>query len=279
MKNTTTYTVILLLMSALLEFNMAPPNSDIGGIGGLAFFDSIKDRPIIRALEYNAYINANKMRPGDLIMEIDKVPVHQKGYGEVLKLVNGKVGTPMSLRILRYNGVEHYYEINRIRVTLDMNPKWWQVPEYKYYGFNQAMEAAIRDINSNGGLTLDKTIDPIIPDKLFYSTIMLKEGYETLFEKNGNKYSWICNLIQVKDRQNAEGLYTLFATRLGAFKLPNTIFEKKFDNKPDSRKVTISVKETGIVSNYGLNISVYLRQEYNEVEKKNLWKVSLEVRK
>lgn len=279
MKTKLFYAVFLLSLITLLSFNKSNPNTNIGGIGGLALFDSIKDRPVIRALEYFAYIDANKMRPGDLIMEVDKVPVHKLSYGEVLKLVNGKVGTPMSLRVLRYNGIEHYYEINRIRVTLDMNPKWWQIPEYQYQSFNQALESAIRDINANGGLSLDRTIEPIIPEKLFYSTIMLKESYESLFQKEGNKLAWICNIIQVEDRQNAEGLYALFAARLGAFKLPNTVLEKKFDNKPESRKMTMSVKETGVMSNYGLNISVILKQEFNEVEKKDLWKVSLEVRK
>lgn len=272
---------ILLLASTtgLFAQKAATNNKNIGGIGGLATFDSIKKRPIVKALEYNAYFNANKLRPGDLILEVDKVPVHQMSYGEVLKLVLGNVGTPMSLKVIRYNSIEHYFEINRIRVTLDMNPKWWQIPEYKYYTFNSAIETAIKDINANGGTTLDRTIDPIIPDKKIYSTIMLKEAYESLYLKENNKYSWVCNLIQCEEKEKAEGLYTMFAAKLSGIKLDNTVLEKKFDNKEEAKKVFLQVKETIMPQYNGLNVSINLKKEFNTEENKDLWKVFIEVKK
>jgi hypothetical protein len=271
--------IIFVVASFLLAFTQHNTNQNIGGIGGLATFDSIKKRPIIKALEYNAYISANKLRPGDLILEIDKVPIHEMSYGEVLKLVLGKVGTPMSLKVIRYNGIEHYYEINRIRVTLDMNPKWWQIPEYKYYGFNQAIETAIKDISSNGGISLDRTIDPIIPDTKFHSTIMLKEAYESIFIKENNKYTWVCNLMQSEDKEKVEGLYAMFAAKLSGIKLNNTVLEKKFDNSENSKKVFLQVKETIMAQYNGLVISVNLKKEFNKEENKELWRVFLEVRK
>lgn len=270
----------LLLLFFLCNNTVKAVNPNIGGIGGLALFDSVKQRPVIKALEHNAYYGANKLQPGDLILEIDKVPVKQLSYGEVLKLVQGTVGTKMSLKVLRYNGIEHYYEINRIRVTLDMNPKWWQIPDYKYYTFNKAIETVIKDLNTNGSISLDKTVDPLIPDRLYNSNIMLLESYESLFTKdNGKVSSWVCNLIQTDEQTKADGLYTLYAAKLGALYIPNTKFDKKFENTPNQKKIVLSVKETSVYSNYGLNISLVYNKEFNKDENKELWKVSMIVKK
>lgn len=275
------YSLIVVLAIIVMQgfSKKSTTNQNVGGIGGLAIFDSIKKRPIIKALEYNAYINAKKLRPGDLIIEVDKVPVHHMSYSEVLKLVLGKVGTPMSLKVIRYNGIEHYYEINRIRVTLDMNPKWWQIPEYKYLQFNQALDCAIKDINSNGGTSLEKNIEPIIPNQKFYSTILIKEAYESYFLKENNKFSWVCNLIQCEEKEKAEGLYTVFAAKLSGVSLPNTKLEKKYDNKENDKKVFLQVKETLMTQYNGLNISINMKKTFNAEENKELWVTYLEVKK
>jgi C-terminal processing protease CtpA/Prc len=138
--------VLGILLLSILLFAQKTANKNIGGIGGQAIFDTVAKRPIIKSLEIHNYLNAGTIKPGDLILEIDKIPVHKMTYGEVLKLVQGTVGTPMSLKVLRYNGIEKYYEIKRIRVTLDMNPTWWQIPDYKYYSLFDGITYTINQL-------------------------------------------------------------------------------------------------------------------------------------
>ena len=106
-------TILTILGLFLLSYSICAQKSgkNIGGIGGQAIFDTVTKRPIIKSLEINNYLNANSLKPGDLILEIDKISVHKMNYGEILGLVQGVVGTPLSLKILRYNGVEKYFEI------------------------------------------------------------------------------------------------------------------------------------------------------------------------
>jgi hypothetical protein len=142
--------LFLLCISATI-----PKSGTIGGIGGQAVFDSTAQRFKVKSLEINHYINSKTLKPGDLILEIDKVPVHKMSYGDILSLVQGTVGTPMSLKILRYNSIEKYYEINRIRVTLDMNPTWWSVPDYRNYNFLDAVNYSISQLKVNRKKSID----------------------------------------------------------------------------------------------------------------------------
>lgn len=180
----------------------------IGGIGGQAIFDSTAQRFMIKSLELNNYISANSLRPGDLILEIDKVPIHKMNYGDVLSLVQGEVGTPMSLKVIRYNGIERYYEIKRIRVTLDMNPTWWTVPEYKYYSINDGLNYAIKELKLNGKNSIDLSSKiPNQTDRVFCN-FNLKGAYESLYKKNEKgKYYYAATFVQSEDRSKAEGMY------------------------------------------------------------------------
>ncbi|MCB9034761.1 MAG: hypothetical protein H6553_13050 [Chitinophagales bacterium] len=268
---------LLILLFGSTAFS-ASPNLSEGGIGGLAIFDTIKDRPIIRALEYNNYINADKLRPGDLILEIDKIPVHQKSYSEVLKLVLGKVGTPMSLKVLRYNGIEHYYEINRIRVTQSMNPTWWQIPDYKYISFEQGIEVALDQIPKQCANVLD-TAKYYGSENIYFSKFLVKEAYEALYIKDANdKYYWQCNFLQTEDKNLAEGMYKTLAYKLSTFSIPQTKINKVYNNSDSKNEILITTKETFNPKYYNAKVMAIMEKVYNQAEQKDLWVVRLEVR-
>ena len=173
-------------------------NKTVGGIGGQAIFDTVAKRPIIKSLEINNYLKANTLRPGDLILEIDKIPVHKMNYGEVLKLVQGTVGTPMSLKVLRYNGIEKYYEIKRVRVTLDMNPTWWQVPDYSYYNFVDGINYTISQLKVNGKNSIDTASKFIGNKDAVYCNFNVRGAYESLYKKNQKEEltSQLCHIFR-----------------------------------------------------------------------------------
>ncbi len=267
---------ISLLLFSLLIFSQK--NAKIGGIGGLSVFDSVAQRPIIKALEYNHYIDANSIRPGDLILEIDKIPVHKMSYGEILGLVQGNVGTPMSLKVLRYNGIEKYYEINRIRVTLDMNPTWWQIPDYKYLSLTDGINFFVKELKCNCKNSIDTSVQPLVPNKIFYSQYMIRGAYESVYIAGAKgRYKYNCSFVQTDDRSKAEGMYNYIKIQLAKLNIKNVTLTKNESIAPDNKTLSFVTNEVSDVSLANLNMQVKMFKTMDPVEKKELWKVELEL--
>ena len=266
---------LLLILFSLFLFGQN--NLKIGGIGGLSIFDSVAQRPIIKALEYNHYIDANTLRPGDLILEIDRIPIHKMTYGEVLGLVQGNIGTPMSLKVLRYNGIEKYYEINRIRVTLDMNPIWWQIPDYKYLNLTDGLNFFIKELKNNCHNSIDTSVQPLIPNQIFYSKYLIRGAYESVYIANKGRYIWDCSFVQTDDRAKAEGMYNYIKIQLSKINIKNVTLTKKESVSSDNKTLSFVTNESSDISLTNLNVQVKLYKTTDNAEKKELWKVELEV--
>jgi hypothetical protein len=275
MRRLQTVVSILLLLFCFNAF--AQKNTNIGGIGGLSVFDSVAQRPIIKALEYYHYIDANSIRPGDLILEIDKIPIHKMTYGEVLSLVQGKIGTPLSLKVLRYNGIEKYYEINRIRVTLDMNPTWWQIPEYKYLSLTDGINFFIKELKSNCRNSIDTSVQPVVPNQIFYSKYLIRGAYESVYVSNKGRYSWDCSFVQTDDRAKAEGMYNYIKLQMTKVNIKNVILTKKESVTPDNKVLSFVTNESSDVNLTNLNMQVKMYKTMDRIEQKELWKVELKV--
>lgn len=251
---------------------------NIGGIGGQAVFDSTAQRFKIKSLEINHYINSKTLQPGDLILEIDKVPIHKMNYGDVLGLVQGVVGTPMSLKILRYNAIEKYFEINRIRVTLDMNPTWWSVPDYTYYNIQDGITYSISQLKYNGKYSIDTSKIPNAKDRV-YCNYNIRGAYESMYIKNENgRYYYNCNFIKTEDKSKADGMYNYLVIMLRNYNLKNAKLVRTENFNDDTKTYEIRTKEVADVSIIDLNIDINLKKEFDKIEKKNLWKVELNVK-
>ncbi len=255
------------------------PSAKIGGIGGQAIFDSTAQRFKIKSLEINHYLNAQSIRPGDLIIEIDKVPIHKKSYGEVLKLVQGNIGTPMSLKVLRYNAIEKYYEINRIRVTLDMNPTWWSVPDYTYYNLQDGINYTITQLKQNAKYAMD-TIKIPNSSNVYYGNYNINGAYESVFIKNtqNGKYTWSCGFIKTDDKNKAMGMYNYLVMQLRNYNVKNAKLSKIENITSEWKTFNIKAKEVADVALTNFNMDVKLTKEYDKDEKAELWKVNLEVK-
>jgi hypothetical protein len=277
MRNTLFFFIGIFFLST---FASSPKSvSKIGGIGGQAIFDSVAQRFIIKSLEKNAYFNAKTLKPGDLILEIDKIPIHKMSYGDVLSLVQGTVGMPMSLKIMRYNAIEKYYEIKRIRVTLDMNPTWWQIPDYKYFEIMPGINFIVKDLKSNARFSLDTTTKIFNTKDRFYSKYNLKGAYESKLEKNEKgKFSFISSFVKTEDRSKAEGMYLFLLFQLKNISVKNVQFSKSESILPNSKTLSYKTKEASDVSLLNLKIDVRLLQEFDNDENKDLWKVEMVVR-
>ena len=270
---------IFLLSGLFLLFISAttPKATAIGGIGGQAVFDSTAQRFKVKSLEINHYINSKTLRPGDVILEIDKVPVHKMSYGNILSLVQGTVGTPMSLKVLRYNAIEKYYEINRIRVTLDMNPTWWSVPDYRYYNFLDAINYSISQLKVNGKNSIDSTKIPDAKDRV-YCNYNIRGAYESVYINNGKgRYFYNCSFVKTDDRSKADGMYNYLVIQLRNYNMKNATLTKVESIQPEAKIYQIKTKEVSDMSISNLNINVKLKKEFDKDENKFLWKVELDV--
>lgn len=267
------YLFILIISSSI----SSTPSKLIGGIGGQAVFDSTAQRFKVKSLEINHYINSKTLRPGDVILEIDKVPVHKMSYGNILSLVQGTVGTPMSLKVLRYNAIEKYYEINRIRVTLDMNPTWWSVPDYRYYNFLDAINYSISQLKVNGKNSIDSTKIPDAKDRV-YCNYNIRGAYESVYINNGKgRYFYNCSFVKTDDRSKADGMYNYLVIQLRNYNMKNATLTKVESIQPEAKIYQIKTKEVSDMSISNLNINVKLKKEFDKDENKFLWKVELDV--
>lgn len=240
-------------------------------------FDSTAQRFKVKSLEINHYINSKTLRPGDVILEIDKVPVHKMSYGNILSLVQGTVGTPMSLKVLRYNAIEKYYEINRIRVTLDMNPTWWSVPDYRYYNFLDAINYSISQLKVNGKNSIDSTKIPDAKDRV-YCNYNIRGAYESVYINNGKgRYFYNCSFVKTDDRSKADGMYNYLVIQLRNYNMKNATLTKVESIQPEAKIYQIKTKEVSDMSISNLNINVKLKKEFDKDENKFLWKVELDV--
>ncbi|MBK9792600.1 MAG: hypothetical protein IPP60_05735 [Sphingobacteriales bacterium] len=270
---------IFLLSGLFLLFISAttPKTTSIGGIGGQAVFDSTAQRFKVKSLEINHYLNSKTLRPGDVILEIDKVPVHKMSYGNILSLVQGTVGTPMSLKVLRYNAIEKYYEINRIRVTLDMNPTWWSVPDYRYYNFLDAINYSISQLKVNGKNSIDSTKIPDAKDRV-YCNYNIRGAYESVYINNGKgRYFYNCSFVKTDDRSKADGMYNYLVIQLRNYNMKNATLTKVESIQPEAKIYQVKTKEVSDMSISNLNINVKLKKEFDKDENKFLWKVELDV--
>lgn len=267
------YLFILIISSSI----SSTPSKLIGGIGGQAVFDSTAQRFKVKSLEINHYINSKTLRPGDVILEIDKVPVHKMSYGDILGLVQGTVGTPMSLKVLRYNAIEKYYEINRIRVTLDMNPTWWSVPDYRYYNFLDAINYSISQLKVNGKNSIDSTKIPDAKDRV-YCNYNIRGAYESIYINNGKgRYFYNCSFVKTDDRSKADGMYNYLVIQLRNYNMKNATLTKVESIQPEAKIYQVKTKEVSDMSISNLNINVKLKKEFDKDENKFLWKVELDV--
>ena len=272
------YYCILAIVFVLFSTSSTIPKSNIGGIGGQAIFDSTAQRFKIKSLEINHYLNAKSLQPGDLIVEIDKVPIHKMSYGEVLKLVQGTVGTPMSLKVIRYNAVEKYYQINRIRVTLDMNPKWWSVPDYTYFNLQDGIPAIISQLKYNGKYSIDSTSIPNNIGNKVFCKYCIKGAYESFYIKKQNgKYFWSGSFIKTDDLEKAKGTYAYLCLQLRNLNIQHTKLTKSESDNSGLKKYTIAPKEVSDISLTNLTIDVSLKKEFDKLENKDMWKVELNV--
>ncbi len=269
----------LVLTILCTNFSIAQKaGKNIGGIGGQAVFDSTAQRFKIKSLEINHYINSQSLQPGDLILEIDKVPIHKMNYGDVLSLVQGVVGTPMSLKVLRYNAIEKYFEINRIRVTLDMNPTWWSVPDYTYYNIQDGINHSITQLKTNGRYSTDTVTIRETKDRV-YCNYNIRGAYESMYIKNDNgRYYYNCNFIKTDDKSKADGMYNYLVIILRNYNVKNAKLIKTESMQEENKTYEIKIKEVADFSIMNLNIDVNLRKEFDKGEKKDLWKVELTVK-
>lgn len=278
MKKRIILTFVTIVLVTLQSFAQA--STKTGGIGGQAIFDTVLKNPIIKSLEITKYLNARSLRPGDLILEIDKIPVHQMSYGQVLGLVQGTVGTPVSLKVLRYNGIEKYYEVKRVRVTLDMKPTWWQVPDYKYYStITEGINYSISQLKENIYNSIDSVAKIIGSKDKFYSNYNIRGAYEAIYTKSpvGN-FSWNCNFVKTKDKTKAETLYNDLITQLKDYTLTNAELVKSENNQPETKDYNIKIQQASDASLSNLNIDVRLKKEFDKDENAELWKVEMIVR-
>lgn len=251
---------------------------NIGGIGGQAVFDSTAQRFKIKSLEINRYLNSKTIQPGDLILEIDKVPIHKMSYGDVLSLVQGTVGTPMSVKVLRYNAIEKYYEINRIRVTLDMNPIWWSVPDYRYYNVSDGITYSIAQLKVNGRNSIDTVKVPNAIDRV-YCNYNIRGAYESMYINSGNgRYYYNCSFVKTDDKSKAEGMYNYLVLQLKNFNLKNAKLERIEKYQAETKTYAVKPKEVSDFGIQNLNIDVNLKKEFDKGENKELWKVELTVK-
>lgn len=261
------------------SFTSKPASKVIGGIGGQAIYDSIAQRFMIKSLELNNYLKANSLRPGDLILEIDKVPIHKMNYGSVLSLVQGEVGTPMSLKVIRYNGIEKYYEIKRIRVTLDMNPTWWSVPDYKYYSILDGLNYAIKELKVNGKNSMD--LSSKIPNKSdrIFCNFNLRGAYESMYKKNETgKFYYSATFVQTDDRAKAEGMYLYLNYQLKPLNVQFVKLKRTESIQTDAKTITYKADEFSDIALSKMTVQLKLLKEYDAAENKNLWKVVLEAK-
>lgn len=277
MRTKTNILFILLITFASTIFAQKT-GKNIGGIGGQAVFDSVAQRFKIKSLEINKYLNLKSLQPGDLILEIDKVPIHKMNYGDVLSLVQGVVGTPMSLKVLRYNAIEKYYEINRIRVTLDMNPTWWSVPDYTYYSIEDGITHSIAQLKYNGKYSIDTAKVPYAKDRV-YCNYNIRGAYESMYIKNETgRYYYNCNFVKTDDKSKADGMYNYLVYILRNYNLKNAKLVKSESIQDETKTYEIKTKEVADFSIMNLNIDVNLKKEFDKGEKKDLWKVELTVK-
>lgn len=273
--------ILSFLICIILFFNVSfaqKTGKNIGGIGGQAVFDSTAQRFKIKSLEINKYLNSQSIQPGDLILEIDKVPIHKMSYGDVLSLVQGVVGTPMSLKVLRYNAIEKYYEINRIRVTLDMNPTWWSVPDYTYFNIQEGITHSITQLKTNGRYSTDTAKVPDSNDRV-YCNYNIRGAYESMYVKSDNgRYYYNCNFIKTDDKSKADGMYNYLVIMLRNYNLKNAKLVKTESMQDETKTYEIKTKEVADFSIMNLNIDVNLKKEFDKGEKKDLWKVELTVK-
>ena len=198
-------------------------------------------------------------------------------YGDILGLVQGTVGTPMSLKVLRYNAIEKYYEINRIRVTLDMNPTWWSVPDYRYYNFLDAINYSISQLKVNGKNSIDSTKIPDAKDRV-YCNYNIRGAYESVYINNGKgRYFYNCSFVKTDDRSKADGMYNYLVIQLRNYNMKNATLTKAESIQPESKIYQIKTKEVSDMSISNLNINVKLKKEFDKDENKFLWKVELDV--
>lgn len=271
--------LLAIIFVAGSSFTPKTATKTIGGIGGQAIYDSTAQRFMIKSLEINNYLKANSLRPGDLILEIDKVPIHKMNYGDVLSLVQGEVGTPMSLKVIRYNGIEKYYEIKRIRVTLDMNPTWWSVPDYKYYPLLDGLNYVVKELKINGKNSMD--LSSKIPNQSdrVYCNFNLKGAYESLYKRNEKgRYFYSATFVQSDDRAKAEGMYLYLNYQLKPLNITYVKMKRTEIIQANAKTITYSVDDFSDIALQKMTIQLKLLQEYDEGEKKNLWKVVLETK-
>lgn len=262
---------------SIYSFSAFPTNT-VGGVGGQAVYDSVAQRFKIKSLELNHYMNANSLMPGDLILEIDKVPIHKMGYGDVLRLVQGTVGTPMSFKIQRYNAIEKSFEIKRIRVTADMNPTWWAVPDYHYLDFKDAIPYSIAQLKINGKNSIDSTKIPGTKNQVFCN-YNIKGAYESTYINNGKgHYYYNCSFIKTEERTKAEGMYNYLVMQLRNYNLKNAQLIKIENIQSENKSYTIKAKEVSDISISNLNINVKLKKEFDKTENKELWKVEMDIK-
>lgn len=112
------------------------------------------------------------LRPGDIIVKVDKTMVTSMTLNDVVKLIRGPRGTQVTLMVVR-KGVEKPIEVTLVRANIEVKVVEYKMldPEKKIgyiwlRSFNQnavrEMQLALNDLTKQGmkGLVLDLSSDP-----------------------------------------------------------------------------------------------------------------------
>jgi C-terminal peptidase prc len=131
-----------------------------------------REQVVISSILPEGPASKTELRPGDIVLKVDKTSVEGKDLSEVVKLIRGPRGTPVILTVYR-KGVSKPLPITVVRANIEV-----KVVEYKMIdpqakigylwlrSFNhQAVKetrAAIDDLTKQGmtGLVLDLSMDP-----------------------------------------------------------------------------------------------------------------------
>jgi carboxyl-terminal processing protease len=160
-----------------------------------------RDEIIISSILPEGPAAKTALRAGDVILRVDKTVVDGLTLTEVVKLIRGQRGTPVSLLVQR-KGSEKPLEITVIRANIEVKVVEHKMldPEKKigyiwlrnfYENSEREMRAALDDLTRQGmkGLVLDMSMDPggILDVAVAVGSFFIPEGPIVHIQNRGQK--------------------------------------------------------------------------------------------
>jgi hypothetical protein len=134
-------------------------------------------------------------------------------------------------------------------------------------------------VKVNGRNSIDTSAVFIGANDRVYCNFNIRGAYESLYKKSAaGRYSWDCSFVKTDDKAKADGMYNYLVIQLRNYVIKNASFVKTESFLPDSKTYALRTKEIADIGLQDLNISVHLKKEFDKDEKKDLWKVDMEVR-